>query len=64
MSPVMRIKFIRIVIAFVNDADFYIESDFILTRARELIIKYNKLHEESEGKGQLEKNNFYLWKTK
>ena len=64
MSPVIRVKFMRTVIAFVDDADFYIGGENTLKRERLLIFKYNKMHAASAGKGQLAKNNFYFWKTK
>ena len=29
-----------------------------------LVNKYNVLHGATAGKGQMEKNNFYLWKSR
>ena len=63
LYPVTQRRLTRTVIAFVDDADFFIGGDIIIERAQRLVIKYNKLHSASAGKGQLAKNNFYFWRT-
>lgn len=53
----------RTAIAFVDDADFFISGHDAACRTQEILHKYNTLHAASGGKGQMDKNIFYFWKT-
>ena len=63
MSPAIARTIMRKIIAFVDDADFFSCGAHIREKSQKLITKYNKLHGATAGTGQLEKNNFYLWRT-
>lgn len=62
-SPVTRRRIYRTIVAFVDDADFFSSGPNVIARLQYLITNYNRLYAATGGAGQLEKNNFYLWKT-
>lgn len=53
----------RTVIAFVNNADFFVGGDDIVNHAIKLLLKYNRLNSATAGLGQYSKNAFHFWKT-
>lgn len=63
LSPVTKRKVVRTVIAFVDDADFFVNGEEIPVRAQTLIQKYNELYSASGGKGLMTKNNYFYWHT-
>ena len=62
-SPVTRNRIMRLIIAFVDDADFFAYGPNAIQNMLRVISKYNKLYAATGGTGQLKKNNFYAWET-
>ena len=62
-SPVTRCRLIRSIIAFVDDADFFSNGKDVVAKLQQMITYYNKLYAATGGAGQLEKNQYYLWRT-
>ena len=62
-SPVTCNKIYRTVIAFVDDADFFIGGPDCVARALKILEKYNSLNAATAGQGQFDKNLFHFWQT-
>ena len=63
-SPVTRNRIMRLIIAFVDDADFFWCGPNAIQNMLRIISKYNKLYAATGGTGQLEKTTFMRGKQR